>query len=262
MKDSRWRNLSEVTRDIILLFISLLFIAVTLIGFLSGHGFKALALIFFLVMCAAIYYAYQYKAKAVPYYVLKDEAAMAKATKLLKEAKDNLYYYGGAGFIGKYTEWKQEYTEKLRNGQFEIYRFLDTKEVDFIKNLGEEVIDSEFAEEDSREYIIWLKTHAEYLRRRGMNNIFYDFDGAPIWKYGLNFIIFDERHIVIAFLSDAGTRTAIFITDNPKIANSLCGHAKFLRNTFFHDGGRPGRRVINADDLLGLAEIKKKANQD
>ena len=53
-----------------------------------------------------------------------------------------------------------------------------------------------------------------------------------IWKYGIHYIIFDEKHIMIPFLSSMKTRSAVFIRDCPEVAKALVESLIFLKDNF------------------------------
>lgn len=166
-------------------------------------------------------------------YIREGYDVLTEATELLRKTEKHLCYYGGSGFIGKHGEWKNEYEKKLRDEDIRITRFLDAKSVGQIRTMLENNrISKTKIERDTTEYEAWLQTHSDRLRTRGENNYFFDFEGAPIWKYGIHCIIFDEKHVVIPFLSSMKTRSAIFIRDCPEMAKALVTSLMFLKDNF------------------------------
>lgn len=251
-------DLFKVNQAILIQVVLIADIAGILIGFWFWFEYKGLVAVLSLYACVAVYAAYRYSKKADPYYVLDGEAAMAEATKLLEAAKENMYYYGGADFIGEHSKWRKAYEKKLNDEKFKLYRFLDAKPAIILKEMIEGIKQQDLAKKDSEKYAAWLKLHASYLEVteevEDKYNHFYDFEGAPIWKYGFHFMIFDDKDVVIVFLSTATTRTAVFIPDNAKMAKPLLDHLNYLKDNFFRSS-QPGRKRASSDDLLQLAEL-------
>lgn len=184
-------------------------------------------------------------------YLLEGDDVLIEATALLKETEKDLCYYGGSGFMGKHEEWKNAYEKKLHDEDIRIMRFLDAKSVGDIKTmLDNNRIAKTKIKRDTNEYKTWLETHSKNLVARGENNYFFDFKGAPIWKYGIHVIIFDEKHIVIPFLSSMKTRSAIFIRDCPEIARELVKSLVFLKDNFKLEDK-------NAEQVAALAKQSK-----
>ena len=183
-------------------------------------------------LIVSIYWRYRQIPRAKLYLRQGDDVLM-EATKLLKETEKDLCYYGGSGFMGKHEEWKNVYEKKLHDEDIRIMRFLDAKGVSSIRTMLENNrIAKAKIDSDTTEYKSWLLTHSYNLRERGENNYFFDFKGAPIWKYGIHFIIFDEKHIVIPFLSSMKTCSAVFIRDCPEMAKALVKSLMFLKDNF------------------------------
>ena len=151
----------------------------------------------------------------------RKEDVEKKVTDLLKETKESLYYYGGTGFIGDYQHWREELGKKLKDEKIKIVRLIDLKTPKEIKEVLKTMKEEESINSDINKYIKWLELHSDNLKIRIKNNTFYNFDGAPLWKYGLNHLIFDKRHVAIIFLSYGEIRNAIFIRDNPDIAKAI-----------------------------------------
>jgi len=166
-------------------------------------------------------------------YLLEGGDAVTEATELLKKTEKDLCYYGGSGFIGKHDEWRDAYKKKLGDEDIRVMRFLDAKTVSQIRRMLEKNrISKTKIDSDTAEYAAWLEAHYDQLKERGEKNYFFSFEGAPIWKYGIHCIIFDERDIVIPFLSSMKTRNAIFIRDCPEIARVLVKSLDFLKDNF------------------------------
>jgi uncharacterized membrane protein len=145
-----------------------------------------------------------------------------RMTDLLKETKESLYYHGGAGFVGAYQPWRQALDEKLNNETIKIVRLIDLKTPNEMKKILKETgKDEKDIKSEVDEYTAWLGLHARNLKSRVKWNAFYDFDGAPLWKYGVHQIIFDEMHVVIVFLSAGEVRNAIFIRNRPDVADAM-----------------------------------------
>lgn len=247
-------ELRQMVKEIGLTTLSILAPLGTLSGFWIWLGYKGVAIVLVFFLAVTFYWAYRRRTKAVPYN-LEDEEIMEEATKMLKSTKDSFYYYGGAGFIGKQTKWREAYQEKLLTDKVKIYRFLDAKPATEMKNMLNKIEMSEdYTKEAIDDYVTWLNTHSENLQKREKANFFYDFRGAPIWKYGIHCMIFDKKHVIIPFLSSAQTRSAVVIRDCPKMAETIVGSLDFLKETFFKNE-EDGRRVLTSDDLYELAKL-------
>ena len=189
-----------------------------------------------MVLGAALIVSFYLRYKRMPrakVYLREGGVALTEATELLEKTEKDLCYYGGSGFIGKHGEWREAYKKKLGDEDIRIMRFLDAKTVSGIRTmLKNNRISEAKIDRDTTEYKNWLKAHSDNLEARGENNYFFDFKGAPIWKYGIHCIIFDEKHIVIPFLSSMKTRNAIFIHDCPEMAKALVKSLVFLKDNF------------------------------
>ena len=140
---------------------------------------------------------------------------------LLHKTKESLYYYGGAGFIGTFQEWQEELDKKIKIEKIIFVRLIDLKTPTEIKKVLEMMKEKEDVDRDYTKYKEWLKMHSKYLNIPGMLNEFYNFEGAPLWRYGVHHIIFDEKHVAIVFLSTGDVRNAIIIRHCPDIAKAL-----------------------------------------
>ena len=159
----------------------------------------------------------------------KEEDAANKAIKQLKKVKKSLYYLGGAGFIGDNEVWKKELVEKMDKADITFVRLIDLKSLkemeEILKCAGEKK-----AREYTKNYKKWLEIHRENLKDSFTNNFFHDFDGAPIWKFGLNLLIFDKKNILMVFLSSEDKKNAIFIEDS-RSAEAITNYIDWLRSS-------------------------------
>lgn len=234
-QQSRLTEVLKVIRDIFLPSLAVLGYVGTVIGLYQIMSAWAVVLGLVVALGVCIYWwrrCVASKVRGAPS-VLTNDDVLTEATKLLSGTKRCLYYYGGIGFIGRHPGWQKAYKNKLKDDRIRIVRFLDAKKVHDIKTMLESNrMSKKIINDDEKEYVTWLETHSKNLRERGSNNFFYDFEGAPIWKYGLHCIVFDEKDLVITFLSSMTTRSAIFIRDCPEIAKALVESFEWLRDNF------------------------------
>ena len=187
--------------------------------------------------------------KAPVEFLERDAQVLTRMTELLdsiakgKTAK-SLYYWGGAGFIGDHGPWKELYGSILEDPDLRLVRVVDLK--DFME-MRERVLMNmkpDAREDDLLGYRSWLLTHQRYLddqqggRSYQRKNEFYDFKGAPLWKYGMHLIVFSEQHVAITFLTGDDPkkqqRSAIVICDADiaqAIAKSIDWHRQRLSLT-------------------------------
>lgn len=149
----------------------------------------------------------------------REEKFVAGAIDLLKNANNSLYYYGGIGLIGDYDGWKRELQTKLMTREFLIKRLIDLRSVDAFHKMLSHVKEEE-RKEMVDNYRAWRETHAQYARAE-LNNFFYHFEGAPIWKFAIHCVVFDSRTIAIVYPSRGMYKNAIFIHGNEKAAKAL-----------------------------------------
>ena len=140
---------------------------------------------------------------------------------LLKKTEESLYYYGGAGFIGTFREWQDELEKKIKSEKIIFVRLVDLKTPTEIKKVLKMMKEKEDVDRDYTKYTEWLEMHSKYLNISSMLNEFYNFEGAPLWRYGVHHIIFDRKHVAIVFLSAGKVRNAIIIRHCPDIAKAL-----------------------------------------
>jgi hypothetical protein len=176
----------------------------------------------------------------------KEEEATIAAIKLLKGVENSLYYFGAAGFISDNNEWKKTLAKKMVNTDIKFVRLIDLKSlkemVEILKGMVEDKEISEYVEA----YKEWLDLHSAHLRSRSENNIFYKFDGAPLWKFGINIIIFDDKNICIVFLSAKENKNAIFVYDCPDIAKAMINYSDWVAHFL-------GLEKIGYNELEGYA---------
>lgn len=183
-------------------------------------------------------------------FICEEEEAQKEATRMLKETEQSLYYYGGAGFIGNYQHWREEYGKKLNDKNICMVRFLDLKSLDEMKDVLKSAMRPKEVNTELKEYAKWLTTHSRHLKHRIENNRFYEFEGAPIWKYGPHWIIFDRKHILFPFLSAGKTRSAICIHNCPDIAGALADSLDWLTHTL-------ALKEKSGNDLSALARLHR-----
>lgn len=140
---------------------------------------------------------------------------------LLQNTDESLYYYGGAGFIGTYPKWQEKLDEKIKSEKIIFVRLIDLKTPTEIKKVLKTMKKKEDVDKDYTKYTKWLEMHSKYLNISRTLNEFYNFKGAPIWRYGVHHIIFDSKHVAIVFSSSGEVRNAIIIRHCPDIAKAL-----------------------------------------
>ena len=158
----------------------------------------------------------------------KEEEAAKEAIKLLKGVENSLYYFGAVGFIGDNNQWKKTLAKKMANTDIKFVRLIDLKSPKEMAKILKGMVEEQEISEYTENYKEWLDLHSAHLRSRSGNNIFYKFDGAPLWKFGINHIIFDEKNICIVFLSAKENKNAIFIYDCPDIAKALTDYIDWI----------------------------------
>ena len=202
----------------------------------------------------AIYYHHfsvQFKGKEYEQEDIKKEA-----TKILEKTNESLYYYGGSGFIGDHVGWKTEFRAKLKEPSIEIVRLMDLRSTSEIEKLLEgKEISKEKIQDEIRKYKNWIDIHAMYLELAISRNYFIHLDTAPIWKYGINYIVFDEKHIIIVFFTELATkleendqRGAIILRDRPDIASALVQSIDKIVNIL-------GAKGLSAEELRNKINV-------
>lgn len=153
-------------------------------------------------------------------------------TDLIKKTEQCLYYYGGAGFIGTHQHWQDELEKKLKSETIKFVRLIDLKTPTEIKEVLETMKNEEDVNRDITKYTDWLKVHSKYLKISSQLNEFYDFEGAPLWRYGVHHIIFDRKHVAIVFLSAGEVRNAIFVRNCPDIGEAMVSSIRWIVDIF------------------------------
>lgn len=215
----RWREVCRLIRDVGLAVLGILGPVAIVWALWIPLGVWALVMALGLALIVTFWFYFWKRIRTVPY--LKEEGeAGREATELLRATKDTIYYYGGVGFIAQSgSEWGKEYTDKLE-GKTMIKRFINVETVENMGKLLEGLLVKEDVKIAKDNYSTWIKTHCEHLQARATHNEFYDFEGAPMWKYGLHCIVFDEKHVAIPFASGKH-RSVLFLRNCPEIAKAL-----------------------------------------
>lgn len=213
-----WREVFRLMRDVGLAVVGILGPVATVWAIWIHLQVWALVIALALALIVTFGFYFWKRIRTVPYLKAGGEAGI-EATKLLKATKDTLYYYGGVGFIGATQEWRDEYGKKL-GGKTTIKRFLDVESLEDLRKMLEGVLDEEGIKDAIDDYSKWVRIHSDHLQIRATHNDFYDFEGAPIWRYGLHCIVFDEKHVVLPFASGKST-DAVFIRNCPELAKAL-----------------------------------------
>lgn len=212
------REVFRLIRDIGLAILGILGPVATVWVIWIHLGAWAFVMALALALMVSIWFYYRRRVRSAPY-LKEGKGAQIEATKLLETTKEILYYYGGVSFISDSDEWHAEYMKKLQ-GKTIIRRFLDVKSLEGMRKMLKGALHEEDISKTIEDCNKWHKTHCENLQTRAEHNCFYHFEGAPIWRYGLHCIIFDEKHVVMPFASGK-SRDAVFIRDCPKIAKAL-----------------------------------------
>jgi len=85
----------------------------------------------------------------------------------------------------------------LKDPNFKVVRIIDLKKPDELEPLLRRAY-GEKVDDQIDDYRRWIKTHAEHLKEKDdLNNFFYSYEGAPIWKHGMNYIVFDKKILAI-----------------------------------------------------------------
>ena len=129
------------------------------------------------------------------------EHVETKMINLLNKTQECIYYYGGVGFIGDFPDWRNALDAKLKSEKIKFVRLIDLKSLEKMNEVLKPIKDEDEVKKDVESYITFLKTHSKNLKYSGKLNKFYNFEGAPLWKYGIHHIIFDRKHVAIVFLT-------------------------------------------------------------
>lgn len=177
-------------------------------------------------------------------YIKDGEFVVAEMIALLRKSESSICYFGGLGFIGDSRLWKDVLKDKLQIQGYNVSRLIDLKKPSEMKKLLEHARLGEVQRKEMTEkYINWLKMHAEHVEN--VDNDFYDFDGAPIWKYSIHFIIFDRKDIAIVFPRAGFVPSAILMKDCPEEAEALCRSMKMLIDFL-------NKKPLRSEDILEI----------
>ena len=186
-------------------------------------------------------------------YPVTDEHKLKEdVTRMLRDAKKSLYYYGGAGFIGDYEEWRECLSTKLdthTGSKFRVVRLVDAKKpsemFELIKRPCPKV-DAILRSEISK-YIAWLLNHARFLTVPFLDhNYFCDYEGSPIWKFGTHLMIFDEIHVVLVVAKDGYQGTE----NNADGTDKRPSYGVLRETIFLHNRGEFARTLVKSMDWL------------
>jgi hypothetical protein len=146
----------------------------------------------------------------------------------------------------------------MKNPDFTVKRFINLpiqspgKIDDWIHAAGDENEKKEIIEK----YTTWLEVHAKHApdeKDSGSKNYkCFHYDGAPAWKYGIHFTIFDRKEVVILYPSSGMYKNAIFLRD-PKAAGALVDYIESVEDV---------RRRLNKKDFQAAAKHIKAAEKN
>ena len=160
--------------------------------------FCTIVIIILLVVIIAIYYYYSKKnsEQVIIKYIKDSDEINEVLVKYLKNTTKSLYYFGGAGFINTYDKWETTLGDKLQDPSFEVHRIIDLKKPKDLKPLLIKMY-GENVDVQIENYKKWIEMHRKQLEMSAVNNFFYSYEGAPIWKHGMNYIVFDKKILVL-----------------------------------------------------------------
>jgi hypothetical protein len=170
--------------------------------------------------------------KESPIEFLTDEMKAGRTlTEMLENTEDSLHYFGGAGLIGeRRINWRETLRRKLEDKDFKMVRLIDLKTIQELREIFKPEGDKA-VEGDIEKYVEWLEIHSKHLESTAKENLFFNFAGAPLWKYGINYVIFDEEHLAITFIY-RNRRKAIIIRNRSDIAKEVVKSILYLRDRF------------------------------
>jgi hypothetical protein len=157
---------------------------------------------------------------------LRERRVERELVRLLRGARQSLYYCGGAGLITDSKRWRKELQKKLETSDFMVKRLIDLKSASDLKKI---VRPKEQSPQDDprKEEEEFVKDYGEWLARQARrlfpkySNYMYDFEGAPVWRYAVHYVIFDRRHVAIVFPSRGMHKNAIILHKCPDEASAL-----------------------------------------
>ena len=157
--------------------------------------------IVFIVVIFAIFCAKKNSELIKPIYIEGDKKITDVLVNHLKNTEKSLYYFGGAGFItegDKDDSWARTLSNKLNDPkEIEVVRIIDLKKPYELEPLLRKMY-GEKVDDQINGYRNWIKTHAKHLKKEYGHRIsFYSYEGAPIWKHGMNYIVFDKKILAL-----------------------------------------------------------------
>jgi hypothetical protein len=179
-----------------------------------------------------------------------------------KKGDKSLYYCGAAGFIGDYKDWRDLMEKVMKTKEVTLKRLIDLKEYGEIKDVFTDLKKEEEMKQELKKYLDWLKLHKEYIVTWDENNFFYDFEGAPLWKYGIHVIVFNKKDIALVFLSKDESRNAILIRNRPEIGEAITNCIDWHGNQLQAKGYRVTAKKLQDIINEGKEKFKKDFGSD
>jgi len=213
-------------------FASIITIVFAIVDYLDDFNILIkLLIIGIIVIIISIYFNERHIELIEPKYIEDSQKIDEVLINYLKDTKKSLYYFGGAGFITANVIWATTLANKLKDPEFKVVRIIDLKKPDelepLLRRMYGEKVDDQIAD-----YRRWIKTHAEHLKEKdSVNNFFYSYEGAPIWKHGMNYIIFDEK-ILALITPGMDVKRKVVIIPSHEIAKEFVDSIKSVRKQF------------------------------
>lgn len=170
------------------------------------------------------------------YYVLKDnDKIMENVKKCMKNLKNSLYYMGAVGFLSEDQEYKELLESVNRDENIEVCRFIDLMTIEELRNSSEYYERTgekkyAFSNLELLEYIIWIGSQSKsFAQQNYFNYKLIPFSGMPIWRYGINIMIFDEDCMMFIFRVADGKNNAYFVEDS-KVVKVFRDYVFYMRD--------------------------------
>lgn len=168
------------------------------------------------------------------YYLVKDEEKIIEIIKdNLKDLSESLHYIGAAGFLSEDDEYRGLLERINSNEKIEVCRFVDLMSVEELKECSEYYDRNgmkkfAFSNNELLEYIIWLGSQAKVLLDENYYNYkLIPFSGMPIWRFGINLIIFDKKKMIFVYRVCDKKNNAYIIEDN-NVVKSFYDYVYFM----------------------------------
>lgn len=162
-------------------------------------------------------------------YLRKERDLEEEAVSLLSACEGSLHYYGGTNLLSSGGgEWKDTLRRKIIDPDFSFERYIDLKPARELWGLYQQ--DSVDVAAEVEAYVSWLEGQCQEIRKHPQMNNIYDYPGAPIWQWGMHILIFDRKHILIAFNIDRGSRRGLLIRDQPAASSEMIEALHWVRN--------------------------------